>query len=200
MTSPAELDSETLELLDRLRSFVVEPCRRPMSADGHHAAFNTLIRPLLATASEAYVWPAMSKDRPATYPMDILTAERGRYRFDLSKDVISGYEPFWHASAGSRGSIALCLPRLPDDIVGVLTHCSRLPGCNEPAILSTRYQLSKSDSAGAIRYCDSVIERSEYAFLFSATNGISVMSIFAPRNELIRLYQLAAEHCPGYQR
>ena len=200
MKSSPELDADTKALLAQLRSFVVSPIRRPASADGHHPGFTNVIRPLLAAASEAFAWPPKSKRDPVAYPPEILIPERGRYRLDLSRDAIAGNESFWHATAGRRGSIAIRLPLLPADMVQIFRHCSRLPGCDEPAVLSSRYQLSKSDSPGAIRYCDDVIDGDEYAFLFSATNGIEYMSVFARAEELEKLYQLAAEECPAHQR
>lgn len=200
MNPSVVLTSETLELLDRMRSFVVEPCRRPPSVGGHHPAFENVIRPLLALADEAYVWSPRSKKRSMAYPMEILLPERGRFRFDLSKEVIEGHELFWTASAHSRGSIAIRLPHLPKDMERLFGYCSRLAGCDEPAILASRYQLAQSDSPGAIRYCDSAIDCGQFAFLFSASNGIQILSIFAPRSELVKLYQLASIHCPAYQR
>jgi len=158
MTRPYELDADTKALLARVRAFLVEPQRRPPAADGHNRAFTYVIRPLLAVASEAIVWPPpRDHDRPVEYPRDVLIAERGRYRFDLSKDVVSGYESFWLAGAFSRGSIAIRLPRLSLDMAELFSNCMLSAGSDEVNILASRYQYSQCDSPGAIRYCNTVL-------------------------------------------
>lgn len=75
-------------------------------------------------------------------------------------------------------------------------HCS----CTPAAVCVSRYELSQSDSVGAIRYCDSVIDQGEFAFLFSATNGIQYLSIFAPGHEIETLYRLALDWCRPFKR
>jgi len=196
MKSTPEITPEILECLSRLRSFLLNTCPASVDFNDRPPAHSKVIRPLLASASEAFVWPPLNKLKPVPYPTDILTPQRGRHRFDLSSDILSGHERFWHAGAGARGSIALRLPCLPNNFIEILMHCSR-PGS---AVLSSRYQLTKGDSAGAIRYCDEVVDSGEFAFLFSASNGIQHLSVFAPAHELERLYRLALDWCRPFKR
>ena len=146
MKCTPEIHPETLEYLARLRTFIVQPCQHIPDFDERVPAHAKVIRPLLSAASEAFLWPPGNKQRTVQYPAEILSRERGRYRFDLSRDILTGYERLWHAVSWARGSIALRLPRLPNNFIEILMHCS----CTPPAVLSSRYQLATGDSAGAI--------------------------------------------------
>jgi hypothetical protein len=193
MEPPPTIHAQTLDDLARVRSFLVHPCPGfPEPADDVPAK-EKVIRPLLRAAIEAFVWPPMYKTQGEPYPADVLAREHGRYRFDLSRELLTGHERFWYAPGG-RGSIVLRVPDLPDTIVEILMHCS-LGGA-----WGSRYQLAKGNSAGAVRYCYQVIDAGEFAFLFSASNSIQCLSIFAPSEEIERVYRLAAEWCRPFKR
>ena len=113
---------------------------------------------------------------------------------NVSKAAFAGFGPFWHL--GDRGSIAFRMPRATDTFEAVLKQCPLHPGCSSVGSF-TRYQLAKGNSPGAIRYCDEVAQDGEIAFLLPRF-GTPFFNVFAPENELLRLYCLADKHCPSW--
>jgi hypothetical protein len=184
MGSTAGLHSETLRLLRSLRSFILHLPRRVPER-------NELIHSLLQASSEAFVWPQRKGSKLRPYPTDFVTPERGRFRLDPSKVIFTGYGPFWHLD--DRGSIAMRMPRLPQDLDAVFQRCPLHPGCTEHSIISSRNMLAKGNSSGAIRYCEQLIDSGEYAFLLPV--GTQYVALFAQDDELFRLYRLAQKLC-----
>ena len=177
-----------------MKTFSVSTCRRSPDGDGIIPAHSMVIRPLLASATEAYVWPESTNTTPVEYPSDILTRERGRYRFDLTQDVLSGYERFWNASGGRRGAIVIRLAEEPPNLVEIFMHCS------PPLVYSSRYQLTKDGAQAAIRYCDKCISDDDLAFYLSNSNGIEHLSVFAAESKILRLYQTASDYGRPFKR
>ena len=180
--------------LASIGTFAVSTCWRSPDPDEVLPAHSKVIRPLLSAASEAFVWPPATEANPLEYPEEILARERGRYRFDLSHDVLTGYMRFWNASGWRRGSIVLRLTQPPMNMVEVFMHCSG------PGVFSSRYQLLKGDSRAALRYCESCASDGELAFCFSASNGIEQLSVFAPQPMLEELYRVAYDYCRPFKR
>jgi hypothetical protein len=142
-----ETTPELLERLERMRAFSVSTCWRSPDPDEIVPAHSKIIRPLLSASTTALAWPPAKLDRALEYPTGVLVPERGRYRFALSRDVLTSYEWFWNASSWRRGSIVLRLTKAPMNIAEIFMHCSG------PAVYSNRHQLGMGDSQGAIRYC-----------------------------------------------
>ncbi len=193
-TCRTETTAELLENLATIGTFSVATCWRRPDADEVLPAHSKVIRPLLSVATAAFVWPSSKQAHPVDYPDVILIPERGRYRFDLSRDVLSGYEWFWNASAWCRGSIVLRVNKLPMNMAEIFMHCSG------PAVFASRYQLAKGDSRSALRYCDACVFQGDFAFCFSASNGIECLSVFAPEPTLKELYLTSYDYCRPFKR
>ncbi len=71
-------------------------------------------------ALEAFVYKGAVKPKKTSFgewiepinlhKIDILIPDRGKFRFDLQKECVSGYKTLWNASAYRRGSIVIILP------------------------------------------------------------------------------------------
>ena len=192
--SPGDIPEEYLEHLTKMKAFSVSTCRRSPVGDVIIPAHTMVIRPLLASAKEAYVWPASTDSAPVEYPSDILSRDRGRYRFNLMQDVLSGHERFWNASGGCRGAIVIRLKEEPPNLVEIFMHCS------PPLVYSSRYQLTQDGAQAAIRYCDKCISENDLAFYFSNSNGIEHLSVFAPESKILRFYQTASDYGRLFKR
>ena len=183
-----------LERLARMGTFAVATC--PQRPDGGEVipAHAGVIQPLLRAASAVLVWPPSKTARQLSYPAEILVRERGRHAFDLSRDILSGYEYFWNAVAWRRGSLVIRIDQALPDMNQVFAHCSG------PALLWSRHQLAKGDSIAALRYCDAAADQGAIAFCFSASNGIEHLSVFAAEKRLASLYLTAYESCRPFDQ
>lgn len=112
----------------------------------------------------------------------------------VSKASFAGHGPFWHL--GDRGSIVFHLSCMPEDFDLILKQCPLSPGSTSVGWFS-RSTLAKVNSAEAIRYCDQVVQNGEIAILLPQS-GTDFLALFAPENELLRLYCLAKRHCPRW--
>jgi hypothetical protein len=76
--------------------------------DWHLPTLDTFLRPILNKAKECYVYGVSEKN---TTPLlgNILIKDKGKYRLDLSKEVINGFEFFWNGSYPERSSIVIVL-------------------------------------------------------------------------------------------
>jgi hypothetical protein len=192
--SANNIPEEYLGHLTKMKTFLVSTCRRSPDGDGIIAAHSMVIRPLLASASEAYLWPASTDRASVEFPSSILIRERNRYKLDLMQDVLSGHERFWNAGGGRRGEIVIRLKEEPPNLVEIFMHCS------PPCVLSSRYQLTRDGAQAAVRYCDKCISDNDIAFYFSSSNGIQHLSVFAPESKILRLFQTALDYGRPFKR
>ena len=105
---------------------------------------------------------------------DILVKERGKYRLDKTKDCITKHEYLWLANGYRRGSIIINLPR-DFDFLSVLPHCYTPKELLNPIL---------GQSPGAVKMCKEIKDNGGIAVIFSASNGLEFMDIYAP-NEVI---------------
>ena len=122
------------------------------------------------------------------------TRKRGHVEVDLSHEVVKGHERFWNAGAWERGAIVLAVTANDEQIGNIFQWCS------EPGVLSSLYQIRKASPASAIRYAQAVALAGSTAFLFSASNGIQWMDVFASDAALVRLFAIANEKCRPFKR
>ncbi len=135
----------------------------------------TVLRPLLAAASEAWVYELRPDSDVFNVARSILVRERGKYRIDLASEPILGYELLWNASGGQRGSIALVFPS--SRYVGRDIY----PCCQRAFVVGNS---TVPHSAAAIRLARSKVESGHICCLLSRTNGFEWISVYAPSSEL----------------
>ncbi|KEQ23469.1 hypothetical protein [Paenibacillus tyrfis] len=81
-------------------------------------AYENVIRPLFDASIQAFVYRGTSKEHEGAFgelvgkPLDMkqedtLIPHKGKYRFDKTKECITGHEYLWHARSYKRGSIVL---------------------------------------------------------------------------------------------
>ncbi|MBV8253110.1 MAG: hypothetical protein JO154_10925 [Chitinophaga sp.] len=146
----------------------------------------TVIQALLSNASYACVY-GLKKEMPFFQShADILIADKGKYRFDLTQDCINGHAYLWQARAWERGSIVLELAENKMDFAQILQHTYR------PSLSETP---NMGNSPAAIKKCKAIAATGNIAICFPASNGIEWMSIYANGPAFERILQLAATHC-----
>jgi hypothetical protein len=174
---------ETSSQLASLRYFVLDlPRRVPERSE--------VVKALLDASSEVFVWPQPKSVKSRPFPTEFVKPERGRYRIDVGKVAFAGFGSFWHLA--DRGSIAMRMPAPPDNLGSIMSRCPLSPGCTSPSFMSRR-SLKRTTSPGAIRYCEHVVDRGEFAFVYPSC--ISVLSVFAAPADLRLLYHLAESNC-----
>jgi len=150
----------------------------------------TVLRPLLRAASEAWVYELKADSEVHRIAAPILEQARGKYRVQLGREPIRGFELLWNASGGKRGSIALVIPEstFPGD--EIFPHCQ------------TAFVVGNSTvphSPSAIRLArKTVSDGHSVCCLLSRTNGFEWLSLYAGANSLEGLLEQAqsfvAEH------
>ncbi|MCM3155335.1 hypothetical protein M3611_25310 [Priestia megaterium] len=146
-------------------------------------AHDLILRPLLRSAKECYVY-GLNKDTELLHKCtDILSFTRNKYQLDLKKEVIRGYERFWNATGWERGSILLFLELETLKELNIFTYCYDPGTFDNP---------NTGESIAAIRFCKGVISKEKKVGLcFSASNGIEWMKVYADKDSLKELYKCA---------
>ncbi|MDN3233359.1 hypothetical protein [Priestia megaterium] len=146
-------------------------------------AHDLILRPLLASAKECYVYGLNQDTKLFHQCTDILSLIRNKYQLDLKKEVIKGYEQLWNATGWQRGSILVFLE------LEKLKDLNIFTSCYDPGILDNP---NTGESIAAIRFCKGVISKEKKVGLcFSASNGIEWMKVYAEKDTLKELYQCA---------
>ena len=147
--------------------------------DDHTSAHEQIIAPLLQNALAAYVYNGRKDSIVGAFgsvehPLNLsefsfLVRERGKFRLDLSRECINGAEIFWNACSFRRGSVII--------------------------LLEGEFDLAPILRRGAEISIDETPNMSEgqIAVLFSASNGIEWMDIYAPDAVQAIILKLADE-------
>ncbi|PUA38050.1 hypothetical protein C8Z91_16750 [Paenibacillus elgii] len=158
-------------------------------------AYENVIRPLFDASIQAFVYRGTSEEHEGAFgelvgkPIDmkqedILIPYKGKYRFDKTKECISGHEYIWHARSYKRGSIVLILPN-DFDFSAVFTYCY------SPSFDETPHM---GQSPGAVKLCRETKDN-HIAVIFSASNGIENMGIYASDETINKIADLAESLC-----
>lgn len=146
-------------------------------------AHELILRPLLLCAKECYVYGLKKDTELFQQCTDILSFTRNKYKLDLKKEVIEGYEQLWNATGWQRGSILIFLESEKLKKLNIFTSCY------DPSISENP---NSGESAAAIRFCKDVVTKEKLVGLcFSASNGIECMKVYAEYHTLKELYECA---------
>ena len=103
--------------------------------DDHTSAHDRIIAPLLQNAFTAYVYNGRKDSIVGAFgsvehPLNLsefsfLVRERGKFRFDLSRECVNGAEIFWNACSFRRGSVIILLEG-EFDLAPILRRCAEI--------------------------------------------------------------------------
>ena len=165
--------------MEYFKPFFVKIAGRAREGD-HTSAHDQIIAPLLQNALATYVYngrkdSAVGAFGSVEHPLNLsdfsfLVRERGKFRFDLAHQCVNGAEIFWNACSFRRGSVVVLL----DGEFGLAPILRR---CAEISIDETP---NMGNSPAATKLAKRAMSEGQIAVLFSASNGIEWMDIYAP--------------------
>jgi len=136
-----------------------------------------VIRPLMALASEAFVFGVRPGSAVLERCASILIPARGKHALDLSQEVVVGQEPLWNSGHQDRGSIVASMPIAAFD-KKVFRFARRFFVIDNP---------NTSNTISAVRYCRTVTRRDRLAFCFTFHSARNV-KVYGPPKVLQTLY------------
>jgi hypothetical protein len=105
-------DPDDRDLVARHSTFSVSLVAHSRYREGAKMpAHERVLRPLLDTATECWVYGMPRSGDVARAAAGLLEPERGKHRVRLGGDVLTGRELFWNAQGGRRGTIVILTPR-----------------------------------------------------------------------------------------
>ena len=161
--------------------------------DDHTSAHEQIIAPLLQNALAAYVYNGRKDSIVGAFgsvehPLNLseisfLVRERGKFRLDLSRECVNGAEIFWNACSFRRGSVIILLEE-EFDPAPILRRCAEISIDETP---------NMGNSPAATKLAKRAMSEGQMAVLFSASNGIEWMDIYAPEAVRDKILKLADE-------
>jgi hypothetical protein len=134
---------------------------------------------------DSYVYGLTDKSELLNLNRDILIKDKGKYRFDKTKECITGHEYLWNATTWKRGSIVIILKKDFDftDIFKNTYH---------PGFLGTP---NSGSSPSATKKCKETADKGDIGICFPASNGIEWIQIYTDIKHRDKLYELAYDNC-----
>lgn len=153
----------------------------------HHTIHDSVLRPLLSIANECWAYGMDESSETFLAARAILHKEGRRHRVLLSGDPVTGYERFWNAHGGKRGSIALAVPFESLQPDAIFTHCRR-------CFLLTNYRAAHSSAA--ISYAQRKVQDQRHLVIcLPRNNGLEWLDVFAPKPLAFSLFTKARVLC-----
>jgi len=148
---------------------------------------DSVIRPLLALASDCFVYGLERGSRLEQLIRLIVTQDKGKWRLCLDREAITGYELLWCAGLRGCGTILILVPFDLERLEPILRH-----GFG-PQLVSN---IGSGHTRSAIQFARrATADGRSAAFAFPGSNGIEHLDVFARQDVLERLFMLAAETC-----
>jgi hypothetical protein len=133
-------------------------------------AHNLVIRVLIEHCTGAYLYGLKKDNELFIQNSDILQSDKGKYRFDTTKECITGHEVLWNVTGWKRGSIVIILENGKIDFKTLFKHCFR------PGLSATP---NMGNSISATKKCKKEASRNNIGICFPASNGLEWMQIYA---------------------
>jgi len=142
-------------------------------------AHELVIRPLFEKSVEAFVYKGRKDDffsgGKMNYPIkleqeDILISDKGKFRFDRTKECITGHEYLWNATTWKRGSIVFVLEPNTVNFAEIFKNTYRPSFVENP---------NSGNVASATKKCKVEMEKGNIAIILSASNGMEWIYIYA---------------------
>ncbi len=118
--------------------------------------------------------------------VDILISDKGRFKFDKTKECISGNEYLWNARTWKRGSIVMIIEPDKIDFRPIFENCYR------PNLLATP---NTGNTLSATKKCKEEMAKNNIGICFPASNGLEWMQIYASPALTNELLKMAKTYC-----
>jgi hypothetical protein len=152
-------------------------------------AHESVLRPLVSTASECWVYDIGSDSSIWSASSQILEPHRGKHRIRTDLEMIRGHEVLWNATGGERGTIVILIDAVSLLNLGILRYCSR-PSLTE--------NMGAAHTPSALRWAKRrVSQTGTAAVLLPGTNGIEWMDVLAEPELSLSLFDHAYRHNNG---
>jgi hypothetical protein len=152
-------------------------------------AHESVLRPLVKAASGCWVYEIVPESWIWSVSSEILRPHRGEHRIRTDLEMIRGYELFWNAIGGERGTIVILVDGSTLLSLGVFQHCSR------PSITGN---MGAAHTPSALRWAKQCVRGAGMAaLLLSRNNGMEVMDVLAEPELCLRLFKHAYAHNNG---
>jgi hypothetical protein len=147
----------------------------------------SVIRHLLAEARECRVY-GVSARSPLFAIVSRLGDRSGRvWNLNVRCELINGAELLWNASCQHAGIVVTSQ-------LSVAETAKILASFAAPQVWASRYQLAQGTSRAAVSFCFEAVRPGDLcAFLFSGSNGIEWMDVFANAPRLAELWDRMIE-------
>ncbi len=158
-------------------------------------AHELVIRPLLDKSEEVFVYNGRKDEfflyGKMNYPIklaeiNILIKDKGKYKFDKTKECILGNEYLWNATTWKRGSIVFILENGKIDFSKLFKNTYR------PGISATP---NSGNNLSATKKCREEAEKGKIAICLPASNGLEWMSIYAKGKLFLDIVEQAEKNC-----
>lgn len=158
-------------------------------------AHELVIRPLLEKSTDTFVYTGRKEDfflygkmnSPVNLEqIDILIKDRGKFKFDKTKECILGNEYLWNATTWKRGSIIFIIPE------GLINFAELFKNTSKPGITATP---NSGNNPSAIKKCREEAEKGNIAICLPASNGLEWMTIYAKGNLFKDIVEQAEKNC-----
>jgi len=146
-------------------------------------AHDLILQPLFFEAKECYIYGLKKDTDLFNKCTDVIDWSHNKYKLNLRKEVIKGYESLWNATGWRRGSIVVFID------LEEFMNLNIFSFCYDPSIWENP---NSGESMAAIRFCKRKVEKDKVIGLcFSASNGIQYMKLYATEDILKSLYDKA---------
>lgn len=156
---------------------------RALHSAMHFPAFESVLSPLLKQALRCYIYGLKNSEVKNTL-QQIIVADRGKYRLDLEKEVIEGFEWFWHSGYPDRGSIVILIDPKQMDLTPIFSHCFDVLIMDNP---------NTGHTPSAVQFCRKQSGLGLIAICITETNGLEWLDLFASVEQ--NLYEAAVASC-----
>ena len=160
-------------------------------------AHEFVIRTLLDKSLETFVYNGRKDEfflyGKMNYPIkleeiEILIKDKGKYKFNKTKECILGNEYLWNATAWKRGSIVFIIRD------GQIDFSELFKNTYAPGISATP---NSGNNASATKKCREEAEKGNIAICLPASNGLEWMSIYAKGKLFKDIVEQAEKNCNG---
>jgi hypothetical protein len=164
----------------------------PSNIRHHYEATETLpahdlvIKTLLDNCKEAYVYGIKKESELFKNNANILISDKGKFKFDTTKECLKGHEYLWNVTGWKRGSIVIILERDKINFSEIFRNCYRPGLCATP---------NSGNSLSATKKCKEAAAENNMGICFPASNGIEWIQIYASQELTNQLLQNAKNYC-----
>ena len=158
-------------------------------------AHELVIRPLLENSIDTFIYNGTKEEFFLCGKMqvpiklkqeDILISDKGKFKFNKTKECVTGHEYLWNATMWKRGSIVIVLENNLDMFREIFKHTYN------PDLLATP---NMGNSVSAIKKCKEEMEKGKIVVCLSASNGMEYMQIYVGQRKTNELLKIAEKNC-----